>query len=192
MVVLVLGSGAFAQGIFDRLDGDFRLLSRATNADGTVFIEIDRTPPNIEEAMREGIHSEAATSYVIITPSYVHYASTNYGTLYDVRNWRDFMVRTEGAVFLISMKTLTFEFAYGQRLNPDHIGQQLEQYFPGGRASPSNYPARTTSPPWNGCVSNTTTTGSTMTCYSEGRRSYRSVCTVNTVTFEISCRSESY
>jgi hypothetical protein len=80
------------------------------------------------------------------------------------------------------------EFSFGaSTLLADLTYFERERYVYRPRSSASS---SYSSAPRNGCVSSTTSSGSSMTCYADGRVSYRSSCT--NVGGRISCRSESY
>lgn len=188
IAIAALASIASAQGVLERLEGDFTVMARAVNERGAVFLEIDVTPANIKEAVEAGVLEEESRRIAIFTPDeMVRYAMVMDGRVYYYEsNWIEF-VHNNRAFF--STENLTFEGDTGNYLNAEAI--EAARNTPLVRdASTARRPQAPS--PRNGCVSNSTSTGSTMTCYTNGRVTFRSVCTVNQVTYAISCRSETY
>jgi len=74
---------AFAGGVLDVLEGDFEVVAAARNDRGTMFVEVDREPGNVMEALRAGVRDEPGGAFAIITPDgAVHYAYLVQGRVY--------------------------------------------------------------------------------------------------------------
>lgn len=178
---------ASAQGLLELLEGSPRVVGRATNATGALFLELDSTPSNVGSALRQGISQEGFEHVAIVTPDdKVRYASVVDGEVFVfTMDWWRF-VQLDHREF--RMNNLTYE-EMGTYLNPTAIAEAraARPAWATGRSQSSSVTI-----PRNGCLSNTTSTSSTMTCYSNGRVTFRSVCTISRVTFAISCRSDSY
>lgn len=180
-------------GVLDRLQGEFNVIARATNEAGTVFVEVDRLVGNLEAAIQGGLREEDFQRIAIFTPDGVVHYGERYGnrTFAYSRPWVDFV---KYPVPLFSMDALTHDSdSDGDFLSEEAIEMARASSYTrppppaavgrGGRAS-SGGQVR--------CESRTTSSTSTMTCYSGGRVTYQLTCTVNPVTYEVNCRSNSY
>lgn len=189
MLIVCLASTGLAQGVVERLYGNPAVVGRATNDRGAVFIELATIPLNIMRSLREGLEHEESQRVAIITPdSMVRYGLVLNGNVYTYQvSWLDFVVLNSPN---FSMDNMHFEDE-GRYLRADAIADAREGVRPRiGR--PGGFVARPPNMSRNGCDSSTTASRSTMTCYSNGRVTYRSVCTTNPVTYAINCTSDTY
>lgn len=169
---------ASAQGVLDWLESDYNVIGRGVNGEGTVFIELDSAPRGLEEALKEGVFELESQTIVVITPSLVYYADVSgSGSHTYTRRWVDFIQRNAPG---FSTDDIVIEGDGGTYLTYESIeaARQPQLLSPYRASSPRN-----------GCVSTSSATGSSMTCYSNGRVTYRSNCTVNPVTYAIRCTS---
>lgn len=179
-VVACLASSGLAQDVLDGIEGNVEILAVGTNSHGALLYEISGVPVNLEEVLRDAVQRNPALSVaVFLQGGVVKFAYVeNDEVVYTSRAFRDFIdnswrfpqFRLDGLDII----------GTGRFLDAEVVAAQSAA----GRSA-ANVPS-------NGCVSNTTPTGSNMTCYTNGRVTYRSVCSVNPVTHGISCRSDSY
>lgn len=182
VALLAMSAVSSAQGVLERLEGNFNVLTTATNDAGTIFVEIDATPSNLEEALRQGIHRELNPAFAIITPATVAYVIEIGGEAYvETMPWVPFVFSNMPD---FSTDTIRIKDTNGRLLTMDSIDEARNI----GRSSQ----AALRPPPRNGCVSSTTGSGSSMTCYRNGLVTYRSICTAQTHGFGFSCRSDSF
>lgn len=189
ILVACLACSGLADGVLDELVGEFTVTGIAVNASGVKFIELSETPMNVELALREGVYEEDKQRLAIFTPDDMVRSAHVIGdeVVYFEVDWIQFV--QNNSVFFRTNE-VTFE-REGNYLNEDAFqaarNTKLTRLY-----APALPRKGVSSTPRNGCVSSTNTTGSTMTCYSNGKVTYRSVCTVNPVTYAINCRSDSY
>lgn len=190
-VLAALLSVCFAQDWLDDV-GDFTVLGSATNGEGTLFLEVAELVVGRREQILDAMRTRDLPHVVIIDPNYVHVGYWMRGEpVYRRYHWILFLENTR-LMSGLSLDDLSFTLADGPRLNHQTISAAQGA---GQSVQPRTLPRPTyTAPasPRNGCVSNVTSTGSSMRCYTDGRLTYQQVCTLNSRTFDVSCRSDSY
>lgn len=186
VVAFLVGSSALAQGVLDQLTGDFKVLAQASNEVGTLFVEVDSAPENVEVALRNGILHENSSQFVlIVSPGRVYTVNRDFGVLYSERTWTQF-VRLANNSQGLSLQNLNFSGLDGYKLTPEYIEASIVRYRYGVDAL-----ARTNALPRNGCLFTASSRESTMSCFQDGRLVYRSACSVNSALNVASCRVDS-
>jgi len=176
-----LSGMAIAQGVFERIPGEFSIVGQAVNAEGTVFIEIDSVVYGVFGAVKAGMPTDVDSMLVIIAPDKVHIGQVKKGEVFYRSEWWYDLVQMSKTRPELSLEPLTFTQVSSLRLNPEYIAAAL------ARPRPNHTFAGGPS-----CTSTTTSSGSTTSCYSGGHLTYRSTCTVSSMTGAITCRSSSY
>lgn len=190
--LVALASVCFAQDWLGDV-GDFTVLGSATNGAGTLFVEVAEQVVGRREQILDSMRRHGTHHVVIIDPSYVHvgYWMSSDDPVYRRYHWIVFVENTR-LMSGLSLDDLVFNAASGPKLNPQTVAVAL--------GANSNVQPRTLprpayaapANPRNGCVSSVTSTGSSVRCYTDGRLTYQQLCTVNSRTFAVTCRSDSY
>lgn len=180
VVVAWLACYCLAQDVLDGLEGDVEIIAVGNNSHGALLYEISGVPINLEEVLREAVQRNPALSVaVFLRGGVVKFAYVDDDeVVYTSRAYRDFIDNS-------------WRFPHFRLDGLEIIG--TGRFLDAGAVAAQSVAGRSASGlPTNGCVSSTTSTGSTLSCYSSGRLTYRSVCTVNQRTFAVTCRSDSY
>lgn len=180
-----LASVSLAQGVLSLLIGEVDVTARAVNERGSVFIELDRTPPNIMLAVREGVVMEDSQRLALITPEgQVHYAVIIGEMLLSYSMpWVEF-VKQNSPMF--NMDNLVIE-GVGQYLTPSAIADARATPTPLGQGQgPSQSRPMLT---YDGCTYTSSPNRYESTCYQGGRRTYGVLCTADPVTHNVICRA---
>lgn len=184
VAVAVGASSAIANEVIDTLAAQFPLVASATTGTGALIVEFNESITGIANPLRQALLRFGEQKLAVLANDGMSVVGTvNNGRVkLNYLPWEEF-VRN-------NMQSKEFGLANieihgeGEFLNGTFIAYALA---PRNRrnASMATHPA-------NGCVSNTTSSGSTTSCYTNYQLTYRSVCTVNSQTFAVSCRSDYY
>lgn len=161
------------------------------NSEGTLFVEISEDVGGLSEIVPRVMREHGTSHMVVIDPRWVHLGYWVRDTpTYNRYLWTPFWTMAHDWAGM-SLADMTYLRSEGARLNPENF-TELRSTIRARVRSGSMSSGSAAGTPSDGCVSSSSTSGSSMSCYTGGRLTYRVVCSSNPRTFEVNCRSDSY
>jgi hypothetical protein len=180
------------------------VLEEATNDHGTVFallglLPMTATVASVEETVHDFLASWGGGTVVIVYPRTRnhHMVGTHEATSATMLPSGRVQIRSNewGAILVDAFASLSGRALTNQGLTFTWGASRFLAAIP-DTAAPDYRPPRSPTQlarytPHTSCTSSTTSYGNSMSCYTNGRLTYRSVCTIDS-RYNVTCRSDSY